>query len=567
MEELGLVGDLAFVAVAAFIGGVVARSLRLPTLLGYLAAGLVIGPHISGLAGDTEQVQRVADLGVALLMFTLGIRFSLRELQNVRWLALVGGLGQISIMIGLGTLLGKAVGLSTGQALLVGSVVSISSTMVALRLLEGKGEIGGPAGSVGIAFALIQDLAVVLLIVMIPVLGADNHDDVLANLGLASAKALGLLVAVWVVGIFLVPRVLGRVTLTRSRELFLLSVVALALGTASVSFLAGLSLAFGAFLAGLVVSESEYAHQTLAEVFPLREVFAVVFFVAAGMLINPASFLDEPQLVWGIAAIGIFGKLLLVTAFAIAFGYSRKAALTAGLALANMGEFSFVLAAEGVKEGIFDADQNGAVLAAVLISIASSPLLLLAREPILKGIRSLPVLGPMMKDPMEVHYSERESLRNHVIVCGFDQAGRELGDVLKQRGFRFVVIDQDPVLIRRLTKQGVPCILGDAALPTVLDQAALAQARVLAVTMPDVSVVQSVLVVAKQLNPRLDVIVRGDSSESLTRLHDAGASEVVKSELEVGLEFVRHTLHRMGVSGQELQALIARRRKDIYGDR
>lgn len=566
MEELGLVGDLAFVAIAAFIGGVVARSLRLPTLLGYLAAGLVIGPHISGLAGDTEQVQRVADLGVALLMFTLGIRFSLRELQNVRWLALVGGLGQISIMIGLGTLLGKAVGLSTGQALLVGSVVSISSTMVALRLLEGKGEIGGPAGSVGIAFALIQDLAVVLLIVMIPVLGDHNH-DVVASLGLASAKALGLLVAVWVLGIFLVPRVLGRVTLTRSRELFLLSVVALALGTASVSFLAGLSLAFGAFLAGLVVSESEYAHQTLAEVFPLREVFAVVFFVAAGMLINPASFLDEPQLVWGIAAIGIFGKLLLVTAFAIAFGYSRKAALTAGLALANMGEFSFVLAAEGLKEGIFDADQNGAVLAAVLISIASSPLLLLAREPILKGIRTLPVLGPMMKDPMEVHYSQKESLRNHVIVCGFDQAGRELGDVLKQRGFRFVVIDQDPVLIRRLMKQEVPCILGDAALPVVLDQAALAHARVLAVTMPDVSVVQSVLVVAKQLNPRLDVIVRGDSSESLTRLHEAGASEVVKSELEVGLEFVRHTLHRMGVSSQELQALIARRRKDIYGDR
>ena len=206
----------------------------------------------------------------------------------------------------------------------------------------------------------------------------------------------------------------------------------------------------------------------------------------SGMLINPASFLDEPQLVWGIAAIGIFGKLLLVTAFAIAFGYSRKAALTAGLALANMGEFSFVLAAEGLKEGIFDADQNGAILAAVLISIASSPLLLLAREPILNGIRCLPVLGPMMKDPMEVHYSQRESLRNHVIVCGFDQAGRELGDVLKQRGFRFVVIDQDPVLIRRLMKQEVPCILGDATLPMVLDQAALAHARVLAVTMPDV---------------------------------------------------------------------------------
>ncbi|MEE9285389.1 MAG: cation:proton antiporter, partial [Dehalococcoidia bacterium] len=279
MEELGLVGNLAVVMAAALLGGTVARLLRLPSLLGYLAAGLIIGPNTPGLVGDIDEVQTVANLGVALLMFTLGIRFSLREMLRVRGLAVFGGLSQIGVMIGLGFLLGWALGLEIDESLLLGAVVSISSTMVALRLLEERGEIGTAAGRVGVAFALIQDMAVVPLIIMIPVIAGDE-ENVLLSLGLAAAKAAGLLAGVWIVGTWVVPRVLARVSLARSRELFLLTVVALALGTASISFLAGLSLAFGAFLAGLLVSESEYAHRTLAEVFPLREVFAVVFFVA-----------------------------------------------------------------------------------------------------------------------------------------------------------------------------------------------------------------------------------------------------------------------------------------------
>lgn len=563
MEELGLVGDLAVVALAALVGGSLARALRLPTVLGYLAAGVIIGPHTFGMVQATDQVETVADLGVALLMFTLGIRFSMRELLRVRYLALVGGSVQIGTMIGLGALLGWRLGLGTEEALLLGAVVSISSTMVALRLLESWGEVGSAAGRVGVAFALTQDLAVVPLIVMIPAIGGGEGNVPVALL-LAAGKAALLLAGVWIIGVLVVPRVLSLVTLARSRELFLLSVVALALGTASISFLAGLSLVFGAFLAGLVVSESEYAQQTLAEVFPLREVFAVVFFVGMGMLIDPASFRDDPEVVGGAAAVAVVGKLVLVAALAVAFGYQRRAAITAGIALANMGEFSFVLAAQGVEEGIFDPELNQAVLAAVLLSIAASPLLLAAQGPALRLLRSLPGVGSLLEEPVEVHVPEPGGLAGHAVICGFDQAGQEVGWALSQRGFRFLVIDPDPVVIRQLQGRGVPCILGDPALPTVLELAQLERARVLAVTLSDAAQGEAVVMAARRLNPRLDIVVRGADVESHLRLRRLGASEVVHAEFEVGLEFVRHTLHRFGVPSQEVQAFLARRRRDYY---
>lgn len=567
MDELGLVGDLAIVAGVALVGGGIARLLRLPTVLGYLAAGLAIGPDTSGLVKDVGEVQTVADLGVALLMFTLGIRFSLRELVQVRGLAAVGGVGQIGAMILIGTGLGLALGLEAEEAVLLGAVVSISSTMVALRLLEDRGEIGGSAGRVGVAFALIQDLAVVPLIVLIPILGGEE-DNLGLSLALATGKAAAVLAGVSVVGLFIVPWVLRRVTLARSRELFLLSVVALALGTASVSFLAGLSLAFGAFLAGILVSESEYAHQTLAEVFPLREVFAVVFFVGVGMLIDPTSFRDDPEIVFGVAAVGVLGKFLLVPGIAVAFGYTRRAALTAGMALANMGEFSFILASEGVDEGVIGASLNESILAAILLSIAVSPVLLVAQNVMMRSLQGVPGLAWFVEERMEAYVPEREVMVNHTVVCGYDEAARELVAALSHRGFTYLVIDQDPVMIRRLSERGVPCVLGDPALPSVLELAELERARVLAVTLPDTAQARAVVTVARRLNPQLDVIARGhgEEMEAHSALREAGAAEVVHAEFEMGMEFVRHTLRRFGVPGQEIQAIVGRRRRDHYAE-
>ncbi len=568
MDDLGLVGNLAVVAVAALVGGAVARALRLPTVLGYLAAGVVIGPNTPGFVGEVDEVQTVADLGVALLLFTLGIRFSLRELVEARSLALFGGLSQIAVMTAVGIALALILGLEAEEAVVIGAAVSLSSTMLALRLLEEQGEIGGPAGKIGVVFALVQDLVVVAFIALVPIV-AGSEENVALEIALATGKAVALVLGVWVIGTWIVPRVLSRVTLARTRELFLISVIALALGTASISFLAGLSLAFGAFLAGLLLSESEYAHQTLAEVFPLREVFAVVFFVAVGMLIDPASMIDDADIVFGVAAIGVVGKLVLVTVLAVAFGYTRRAALTAGLALANMGEFSFVLADEALNEGILDSELNEAILAAVLLSIAVSPLLVMGESLGTRVARGVPGLGGLLEERIESYVEDATSLVNHAVVCGFDQAGRELATALSHRGFRFVVIEQDPVVIRELRGRGVPVILGDPALPAVLEQAELERARVLAVTLADVAHGQAVVAAARDINAKLDVVVRGDAgqAESHAGLREAGASEVVHAEFEVGMEFVRHTLHRYGVTSGEVQTFVARRRRDHYAER
>jgi CPA2 family monovalent cation:H+ antiporter-2 len=561
VEELGLVGDLAVVAVAALIGGGIARVLRLPTVLGYLAAGLAIGPNTPGPAGDIEQVQTVADLGVALLMFTLGIRFSLRELREVQALAMGGGFIQMGVMIAVGFAAGLTLGLDGAEAAIVGFVVAISSTMVALRLLEEKGAISGPEGRAGVAFALFQDIAVVPLIVLIPILGGEDQ-NVAAALGLAVLKAAGVLVAVWLIGIVLMPRVLERVMSIRSRELFLLSVVAFALGTASISFVAGLSLAFGAFLAGLLVSESEYAHQTLAEVFPLREVFAVVFFVAVGMLIEPQSFVDDPELVLTIAGLGLFGKLALVAGISSAFGFAPRAALTAGLALGNMGEFSFVIATVAMDEAVFDARLSEAVLAAVLLSIAVSPLLFNAQDRVWALLRAAPVVGPAIEMKTVVDIHEPDHLLNHAVIVGSGPAAEELMRALGAREFRYVIVTPDPVTFRRLSIDAVPCILGDASLQTVLEQAQLVRARVLAVTLTDVRHGENVVRTALQINPRLDVIARGGAEEAYSGLSRAGAAEVVHGDFEVGLEFARHALHRLGVSGAEIQLYLSRRRRE-----
>lgn len=561
MEDLGLVGSLAAVVGAALIGGGVARLMRLPTVLGYLAAGVAIGPNTPGPSANVTDVQTVADLGVALLMFTLGVRFSLRGLVEARGIAFLGGVVGTVVILGAGTLAGLALGLSTSEAIIAGMIVSISSTMVAFRLLEDRGLISGPAGRIAIAVALVQDLIVVVFIISVPVVGGEG-ENLGEELGIAVLTAIAVLAGVWIVGSFAVPRVLSRVARSRSRELFLLTVVALALGTASLSFEAGLSLAFGAFLAGLIVSESDYAHRTIAEVFPLREVFAVVFFVSIGMLVDPSSLVDNPEIVLGVAAVAVLGKIVTVSVASALLGFPPRAIVAAALALANMGEFSFVLATEAVREDVIGPGLNEALLTSVLISIAVSPLLFAAHEHIFRAIQRMPVLGRMTTAQMEVHVPEDMRLANHAVIVGYGEAGQEVTHMLKARNFRYIVIDEDPGALRALAAEDVPHIVGNAALPLVLEQAALERARVLVVTTGDPGMVEGIVITSRDLNPRIDIVAHGAFEEGRHRLHDLGVSQIVHAEFELGMQFVRHTLHRFGVSNAEIQAMVNRHRRD-----
>ena len=562
MEDLGLVGSLAAVVGAALIGGGIARLLRLPAVLGYLAAGVVIGPNTPGPSADVESVQTVANLGVALLMFTLGVRFSLRGLVESRGIAFLGGVVGTLVVLVVGILAALALGLSTSEAIIAGMIVSISSTMVAFRLLEDRGLISGPAGRIAIAVALVQDLIVVAYIVAVPMVGGDG-ENLAEEIIVAALTVTAVLGGVWIVGSLAVPRVLSRVARSRSRELFLLSVIALALGTATLSFEAGLSLAFGAFLAGLVVSESDYAQRTIAEVFPLREVFAVVFFVSIGMLVDPGTLVDDPEIVLGIAAVAVLGKIVTVSAASALLGFPPRAIIAASLALANMGEFSFVLATEAVREDVIGPGLNEALLTSVVISIAVSPLLFAAQDNIFGAMQRLPLLGRMTARRMEVHVPEDLRLANHAVIVGYKEAGQEVAHMLRARNFRYVVIDEDPGALRTLAEQDVPYIVGNAALPLVLEQAALERARVLVVTTGDPNMVEGIVITSRELNPRIDVVAHGAFEEGRHRLRELGVSQIVNAEFELGIQFVRHTLHRFGLSNAEVQAIVSRRRRDV----
>lgn len=564
MDERELIVDLIIIIGAATVGGAIASVLRLPVILGYMVAGLVLGNYIPGWEIDIGRTEGIAELGVALLLFTLGVQFSFSKMADVRRVAIVGGLCQIALTIGLGVLIGMALGLGAQESLLIGAAMALSSTMVALKLLETRGEMAALHSRVALGFLLVQDLAVVPLVILIPAASGDVGASLAGELALAAGKALLLLGAAYILATRIVPRVLAFIAATGSRELFLLTVLSLAFGLAAGSFGLGLSIAFGAFLAGLVVSESEFSYQTLADVLPLREVFATIFFVAMGVLIEPSVLIDEPVLVVAIAAGIIVGKLLLTAVPVVFLGYSVRTAVLAGLVLAQAGEFSFVLASVGVDEGIISPELNSAILMAALLSILLSPLLLQGGPRLLSWLEARPKVGRFLADPTPVPPAGVADLRQHVVVCGYGRVGRELVDEIIARNFRCIVVEENPYLIDELRRLGIPHVYGDAANPVVLNACGLERARVLAVTVPDPVEARLVLTHVKRLYPNLDIIVRGRDREDHAALISDGAAEVIHPEFEAGLEFVRHTLHRFGVDRTQIQVLLARRRRDFF---
>ena len=563
--ERELVIDLVIIIVAATSGGVLASLLRLPAILGYLVAGLVVGNYIPGWDVDVEGVRVIAELGVALLLFTLGIQFSFKKLADVRRVAVIGASAQMVFTIGLGFAIAVPLGLGPQEAFVLGAAMALSSTMVALKLFDSRGELDTLHARVALGFLLVQDVAVVLLVILIPAAGGEGGVSLLGELALAAAKAVLLLGAAFLLGSRIVPWFLHRVAVFGSRELFLLAVLSLALSLSAGSFFLGLSLAFGAFLAGLVVSESEFGYQTLAEVLPLREVFATIFFVGMGMLIEPSVLVDEPAQVALIATAIVLGKFVLTTVPVLLLGYPARTAALVGLALAQAGEFSFVLARVGVDEAIISDELNSAILMAALVSIVLSPLLLEAGPRVLSWLADRPALARFLPEPEVAALGDDPTvLRRHAVVCGYGRVGRELVQEITRREFRCVVIEQNPYLIEQLHKLDIPHVYGDAANPAVLNVCGLERARVLAIAIPDPLAAQLILSHAKRLHPQLDVIVRGRAQEDHDALLAAGAVEVVHPEFEAGLEFVRHTLHRFGVDRTQIQALLARRRRDLY---
>ncbi|MGI8643217.1 MAG: cation:proton antiporter [Thermomicrobiales bacterium] len=562
MADIHLIFDLVLALGTAFLGGMVAQRLGQPVLLGYILAGVLIGPNTPGLVADRASVETLANLGVAFLMFAIGVEFSLAELLHMRRAALLGGGIQILATIVLGTVAGFVIGWSWQAAILLGGGFAISSSIVAIKLLMSRGEATSPQGRTALGLGVVQDLSLVPMIALLPVLAGSD-----GNLALSLLQSLGIaviaLAAVFVLGVRLVPRILYAVARTESRELFLLTIVLIALGTAYASEEAGLSLALGAFLAGLVVSESEFDSQVLAEIIPLRDVFSSLFFVAVGMLLDPGYIAANALLVFGLVATLVVGKLLIIGGALLAAGVDHRTSTLTALLMAQMGEFSFVLAGVALADGIIGGEQYGLILTVALGSILVSPFLqklgpaFVALADYLPGVSAQEAAqaGP---EPAV------EPIADHVVLCGYGRVGAVLGDALTRRGVGYAVVEINPATVRDLRAQGIQAYYGDAGSDALLLRAGIMHARVLAVTVPDLVAARAAILHAHALNPKIIVVTRATTRGGVPLLREAGADKIIQPELEAGLESVRHVLRELGVPRPEAATIVSEWRSILY---
>ena len=545
--------DLAYVLAAAVLGGGLAWLTRQPLILGYVLGGILVSPLTPGPSvSDLHTFELFAEIGVVLLMFSIGLEFSLRDLLQVRRIALLGAPLGILLSISLSLGVGMALGWPPLQGLVIGIVISIASTMVMVRLLTDRGELHTRHGRVMIGITLVEDLAVVVLIVLMPALGKRDVAG-LGAVGLALLQAGAILVPFWLLASRVMPRVLTWVARTRSTELFLLVALAMALGTAALSQAAGLSLALGAFLAGLLVSESDYAHETFARVLPLRDVFVALFFVTIGALVDPRLALANLSLLGVMIGLVLVGNLAIWIAVVRLFGYPLWTALLVGIGLTQIGEFSFILVQAARDAGLVGADVYNATLATSLLTILANAAL----------VRFVPRwLGRVATDrSLGRADGPRDEGRARAILCGFGRIGSAVGEALETFGVRYVAVETDPDVVRALRARGVPCLYGDAAHPHLLEAAGSAHATLVVMTVPDAR--HALLAVARirAINPRVPILARAHRREIGEALRTAGATVVVEPELEAAATFIRHALHHLALPDERLTVYLERFRE------
>jgi CPA2 family monovalent cation:H+ antiporter-2 len=542
--------DLAYVFVAAVLGGAVARLAGQPLILGYVLGGVLISPLTPGPSvSDVRTFQLFAEVGVVLLMFSIGIEFSLRDLLRVKWVALLGGPLGILLSVGLGLGAGALLGWPYLQGTIVGIVVSVASTMVLARLLMDSGELHSRHGRIMIGISLVEDLAVVVLIVLIPAFGALEPGRLLA-IAAALGKAALVLVPFAYLAAKVVPPVMTRVARTQNDELFLLVALAIGLGTAALTQAVGLSLALGAFLAGLLISGSDYAHETLARVLPVRDAFVALFFVTIGALIDPALIMGNLPLLGTMIALVVAGKLVLRTLVVWVFGQPIRTAVMVGVGLSQIGEFSFILVQVARSAGHVGADVYNATLATSLITILLNALL----------VRIVPSwVARLPKDTSGAAPAPRgEPLRPHVVLCGFGRVGSAIGEALQTFAVPYVVIERDLDIVKSLRMRGVPCLFGDAAGRGILEAAGARAASLAIVALPEIDRARLVVRHVREMNEPVPILARAHDpadGEGLTR---AGASEVIHPELEAAATLIRHALKRLALPQERVLAYLDR---------
>lgn len=562
MNDFGLLTTIAVALGLALAGGLAARALRLSPVVGYLAAGVVISPFTPGYDADLESLRQLAELGVIFLMFGVGLHFNLQDLLSVRKIAIPGAAAQIVLATALGASIGLAFGLDLREAIVLGLAISVASTVVLIRSLEERGMVESIHGRVAVAWLIVQDIATVIFLALLPALQPGGGGNVVMDIATSLAKA-GIFVAVLLIaGARVVPWVLALIARTGSRELFILAVVAAALGIATGAAAFGLSIALGAFVAGVVISESETSHQAAADVIPLREAFAVLFFVSVGMLLDFGGVLDHWQLFVCVLLSVLIGNSIIAFGVAMLFPYPARTALTVAAGLGQIGEFSFIIANQALSLNLMTSGTYNVVLAVAIVSITINPLAFASLPAIERLIRRAPGLWRLFNRQGALPVANMP-VADHVVIVGYGRVGALTGHALGQMDVSFGVVEADIGLARRLNAAGVPTIWGDAASAEVLTMAGIERARLMVVAVPDESTTLLAMANARKLNAELPVIVRARRGEEIPVLRAMGANEVVVPEYEGGLELMRQALIALGYDADET-ALFSSAVRDIH---
>jgi CPA2 family monovalent cation:H+ antiporter-2 len=563
MNDLSFLKDFVIIFGAAIGINFLFHRLHIAPIVGYLIAGVLLGPSVLGVTQDIALIEVLAQVGIILLLFLIGIEFSLAELIRINRAVFVGGFLQVYLTTAAVLLISISAGISIEKGIFIGILVAMSSTAIVFKVLSDRGEMDSPQGRLSSGILIFQDLSVVAVVLFLPMLGGKSGFSAF-DMALNVFWALSIVILIIIVSWFVVPKMLYQVVSTHNRELFLISIVLICFGTAWLTSLVGLSLALGAFLAGLVISESQYGHQAFSEILPLKDIFSILFFVSIGMLLDVNSMLGNPLIVLMAVGLILIIKFAAGTLVTLVLGYPLRIGVLVGVALSQIGEFSFVLSKEGINLGLFSGSDYQVFLASSIITMIFTPFMIQGSAKFSDFFERLPISNKLKLGRFHEDVFETKELTNHVIVVGFGLNGRNVTKVLSASAIPFVVLEINPETVRVEKKRGVPISYGDASKESMLTHLGIKTARSVVIAISDASATRRIVELSRKLNPNVYIIARTRYTSEVKPLYSLGANDVIPEEFETSIEIISRVLHNFFIPANEIEKHISEVRKGGY---
>ena len=561
--EIPLLGDVIVIFGLSIAVLLIFHRLKAPTIVGFLITGILAGPHGFGIVRVVEEVSALAEIGVVLLLFTVGLEISLKDMLRLKRYVLFGGTFQVFLTTVAVFAILNLRGFGDGDSILFGFLIALSSTAIVLRIIQERGEFDTLHGRTTLGILIFQDVIVIPMMLIIPWLPGASGDATGSPLALAAKAVLALVLVIFSAS-WAIPKLLYLIAKTKDRELFLLSVVAICFSVAWATFQAGLSLGLGAFLAGLIISESEYSHHTIGNIIPLRDAFASFFFVSIGMLLDLSYLAERPLFILMLAFAVMALKSTMAGLTILAMGLPARVAVLVGLGLSQVGEFSFILSKVGLENGLLSSETYQIFLDVTVLTMGASSIVAAAAPHVAAGIHRLPLPADMGRRDHPADLRGEEALKDHLIIVGFGVNGRNVARAAGAAGIPFLVVEMDPDIFRAEQKRGVPIFYGDAAKEAVLGRAGIEDAKVMVIAISDPSATRRITTITKKLNPEIYLIVRTRYIRESRILHELGADQIIPEEFETSVEIFALVLERYAVPGKEIQRFISDIRSDEY---